>query len=169
MTAEIRTLAAGAIALLAGAASPEAQLRTSSRIVEQPDAPVQIVASSSEYQKRTNEGPEGIRHELEFRSQATQKIVAVQFGLISFDIWNEYLARLAGLATEELNPKARKRGVWLTATDQAVGFLTAVVYVDRVRFESGEIWIADRDQILTAMRAIQKNFDPENLVLTAKK
>jgi hypothetical protein len=32
-----------------------------------------------------------------------------------------------------------------------------------VRFESGEIWIADRDVIVTAMRAIQKDFDPANL------
>jgi hypothetical protein len=158
-----RAAAVCAILLLAAPAAPAAQFRPQSRIVEQPDAPVHVTASSTEYQRRTNDSPEGVRHQLEYSNRSTQKIVAIQFGLISFDIWNEFLARTAGLATEDVGPRARKRGVWLTPTDAAIGFLTAVVYVDRVRFESGEIWIADKEQVLTAMRAIQKDFDPANL------
>ncbi len=163
LTSQGLTITASTMLLLAVTGVPAAQLRSASRVVEQPDAPVQITASASEYQKRTNNSAEGVRHEIEFRSRSTQKIVAIQFGLMSFDVWNEFLARTAGLTTEEVGPKARKRWAWLTPTDEAIAFLTAVVYVDRVRFESGEIWMADKEQVLAAMRAIQKDFDPANL------
>jgi hypothetical protein len=166
MPAQAVTLCA--LLSLTGSAAP-LQLKSDSKIVDQPEAPVQITTFVSVYQRRTNDSLEGIRHDVEYRSRATQKIVAIQFGLVSFDVWNQFLAYTAGLSTEEVNPKARKRNEWLTPSDAATGFLTGVVYVDRVRFESGEIWIADKEQILTAMRAIQKDFDPANLGAVPRK
>ena len=149
---------------LFGAAAPVPQsLRHDSRIVEQAEAPIQVTAYRAEYSKRSNDAPEGIRHEVEYRNRSNQKVVAIQFGLMSFDLWNEFLARTAGISTEQVSPRARERGAWTTATDSAFAFHTAVVYVDRVRYESGEIWTADRDLIVAAMRAIQKDFDPANL------
>jgi len=151
------------LSLFSAAAPVPQSLRSDARIVEQVDAPIQVTAYRAEYAKRSNDAPEGIRHEVEYRNRSTQKIVAIQFGLVSFDLWNEFLARTAGLSTELISPRARERGAWSTPNDSAFAFHTAVVYVDRVRFESGEIWIADRDAIVTAMRAIQKDFDPANL------
>ena len=83
--------------------------------------------------------------------------------MVSFDLWNEFLAKTAGLSTEVVAPKARERGSWSTVSEVAFSFNTAVVYVERVRFESGEIWAADLDPVISVMRTIQKNFDPANL------
>ena len=77
------------------------------------------------------------------RNRSSQRIVAIQFGLVSFDLWNEFLAKTAGLSTEVVAPKARERGSWSTVSEVAFSFNTAVVYVERVRFESGEIWAAN--------------------------
>ena len=157
-------MACGWLALsLAGAAPVSQALRSDSKIVEQVEAPIVVTAYRAEYAKRTNDSPEGIRHEVEYRNRSSQKVVAIQFGLVSFDLWNEFLARTAGISTEAVSPRARERGAWSTATDAAFAFHTAVVYVDRVRFESGEIWTADLDVVIAAMRAIQKDFDPANL------
>ena len=164
MTYPIWIAASAATLVLAGPSSPVVQsLRPDNKIVEQKDAPIQVTLFRTDYQKRTNDSPEGIRHEIEYRNRSGKKIVAVQFGLVSFDLWNEFLARTAGLSTEELTAKGRDKGAWLTPTDSSFAFHTAVIYVERVRFESGEIWNEDRELVLTAMRAIQKDFDPANL------
>ena len=144
-------------------AVPMQGLRPESKIVEQNDAPIVVTAYRAEYTRRTNDTPESIRHEVEYRNRSSQKVVAIQFGLVSFDLWNEFLAKTAGLSTEVVAPKARERGGWSTVTETAFAFNTAVVYVERVRFDSGEIWSADLDPVLSAMRTIQKNFDSANL------
>lgn len=144
------------------AATPQAR-RSDSRIVEQPDAPVLITAYRGEYQKRTSEAPDGLRHDLEYRSRTDQRIVAVQFGLVAFDIWNEFMDKTAALVGDGLAPQSRDRGTWYSATSAGVAFHTGVTYVERVRFESGEIWTANLDPVIAAMRAIQKDFDPANL------
>ena len=138
-------------------------LRPESKLVEQSDAPVLVTGYRAEYVKRTSDSPESIRHEIEYRNRSSQRIVAIQFGLVSFDLWNEFLAKTAGLSTEVVAPKARERGSWSTLSEVAFSFNTAVVYVERVRFESGEIWAADLDPVIAVMRTIQKNFDPANL------
>lgn len=152
------------LSVMAPVPLPPQSLRSDSKIVEQNESPVLVTAYRAEYAKRTNASPEGIRHEVEYRNRSSQKIVAIQFGLVSFDLWNEFLARTAGLSTEVISPRARERGGWSTPTDAAFAFHTAVVYVDRVRFESGDIWTADADLVIAAMRAIQKDFDPANLL-----
>jgi len=164
MTYPVWIAASAATMVLAGPASPGLQsLRPDNKIVEQKDAPIQVTSYRTDYQKRTNDSLEGIRHELEYRNRSGKKIVAIQFGLMSFDLWNEFLARTAGLSTEEISPKGKDKGAWVTPTDSSFAFHTAVVYVERVRFESGEIWNEDPELVLTAMRAVQKDFDPTNL------
>ena len=147
-----------------GGLSADQSRKTEMRIVEQATAPVLITAYRAEYQKRTDEAPEGLRHEVEYRNRSEQRIVAVQFGLVTFDVWDEFLDNTAALAAEGLGPRGRDRNTWLTATAAGVAFHTGVVYVERVRFESGEIWKADGDAVLAAMRAIQKDFASDQLI-----
>lgn len=169
MTLQISVaLACGTLILLAPAALPRQIPRPDSKIVEQADAPVLVTAYRTEYQKRTADTSEGIRHFVEYRNRSARKVVAVQFGLVVFDIWNEFLDRTAGLSTEPVAPRARENGTWLTPNTSAFAFHTGVVYVDRIRYDTGEIWLADADIVLGAMRAIQKDFDPANLAKKAK-
>jgi hypothetical protein len=138
-------------------------LKPEHRVVEQPEAPVQVTGYRTEYLKRTAEAPEGFRHDLEYRSRTDQRIVAVQFGFVSFDVWNEFLERHAALASDALDANDRKRSSWFTATSSGVAFLTGVVYVERVRFASGEIWSADLASVVKAMQTVQQGFTAEQL------
>ena len=150
------------LALFAGHASAQA-LRPEHRVVDQPDAPVQVTAYRTEFLKRTAEAPEGLRHDLEYRSRSDQRIVAVQFGFVSFDVWNEFLERHAALGSDALDANERKRNSWFTATASGVAFLTGVVYVERVRYANGEIWTANLDSIVIAMQSVQKDFSADQL------
>jgi hypothetical protein len=143
-------------------------LRPEHRIVDQPDAPVHVTAYRTELLKRTAESQEGLRHDIEYRSRTDQRIVAIQFGLVGFDVWNEFLDKNAALASGSLDARGRERSSWFTPTAAGVAFFTGVVYVERVRFANGEIWTADQDAVLTAMRAVQKDFDAQHLQRKAK-
>ena len=151
------------LSLLAPPSAGAQALKPEHRVVDQPDAPVQITGYRTEFLKRTAEAPEGFRHDLEYRSRTDQRIVAVQFGLVSFDVWNEFLERHAALASEAVDANERKRSSWFTATSSGVAFLTGIVYVERVRLANGEIWSANLDTVVAAMRAIQKDFTAEQL------
>jgi hypothetical protein len=151
------------VILFAPAHASAQALKAEHRVVDQPDAPVQVTAYRTEILKRTAEAPEGMRHDLDYRSRGEQRIVAIQFGLVSFDVWNEFLARHAALASDALDPAERKRGSWFTETSSGIAFLTGVVYVERVRLADGTIWTANLDAVVAAMRAIQKDFTVEQL------
>ena len=48
-------------------------LRPESKLVEQNDAPILVTGYRAEYVKRTNDSPESIRHEVEYRNRSSQK------------------------------------------------------------------------------------------------
>jgi hypothetical protein len=137
--------------------------KAGAKIVEQTESPVLVTGYRAEYQKGTATAMPGVRHDVEYRNRSGQRVVAIQFGLVTFDVWDEFLGRTAALTVQPLGVRSRDRGIWTTPSEAAFAYRTAVVYVERVRFESGEIWTADRETILGALRVIQKDFDEANL------
>jgi hypothetical protein len=140
-----------------------AQLRPDSRVADQPESPVVVTQYRATYQKGSDKAPSGVRHDVEFRNRSEFRIVAVQLGLVSFDVWNEFLNRTVALVTEPVAVRARERTTWFAPLDAAFTLQTGVAYVDRVRFDNGQIWIADPEAVVTVMRGIQKDFDPLHL------
>ena len=151
------------LSVLSLSSSDSQGLKPDHKIVEQADAPILVTAYRTEFLKRTNEASEGLRHDIDYRSRAGQRIVAVQFGLVSFDVWNEFLERHAALASEAIDANGREKSSWFTPTSAGGAFYTGVVYVERVRFANGEIWTADLPAVATVMQAIQKDFTTEQL------
>ena len=129
------------------------------RILTQEGSPLSILAYEARYQPRRSSQREAIRHEVNYRNTSGQKIVAVQFGLLSFNIFNEFQDRLGGFAIEDIDVLGIESGTWLASALAEAAFYTGVVYVDKVRFEDGEIWIADEDEILEQLREIEEGFD----------
>jgi hypothetical protein len=137
---------------------------TATRIISQPTAPVKIVSynafyidSSSTYVSR------GIHHNLEYENASARTVVAVQFGLVSFDIWNEFLDRTGGVTMEDIAPGSKEKGKWVATSYADFSFHTGVAYVSKVRFEDGEIWSADLNSVLLDLRKIEKDFDAARL------
>lgn len=137
---------------------------TETRIIPQSTAPVKInsftaryVASSSRYVER------GIHYELDYENISTKNIVAIEFGLVAFDIWNEFLDRTGGITMTPSAVGQKNKGEWVASRYADFSFHTGVGYVNRVRFVDGEIWTADTNAIVLEMRKIQKDFDASKL------
>lgn len=142
---------------LASALGPE------SRILAVPGAPVIVTEYRAVYSAGGTYSQEGIEHSLKYQNVSTQDVVAVQFGLVSFDIWNEFLDRTGGVAMEYLKPQSEEDGTWVATAYGDFSFQTGVVYVSKVRFASGEIWKVDTNVVLQELKKIQSDFDAANL------
>ena len=137
---------------------------TATRIINQPTSPIKITSynavyidSSSTYVSR------GIHHNLEYENASGRTVLAVQFGLVSFDIWNEFLDRTGGVTMEAIAAGSKEKGKWVATSYADFSFHTGVAYVSKVRFDDGEIWSADLNSVVLELRKIEKDFDAGRL------
>ncbi|MCY4662061.1 MAG: hypothetical protein OXF93_19990 [Acidobacteria bacterium] len=135
------------------------------RVLAQEGAPVTIFQYSARYQRQGfGSQREGIRHELNYRNTSNRKIVAFRFGLLAFSIFNEFQHSLNGFAIEDLDAGAVDSGTWLATFARAeAAFYTGVAYVEKVRFEDGEIWTANGDEIQDQLQELEGDFSMEAL------
>lgn len=138
-------------------------LKEDCRIVPQTNAPVKITDYRAYYEEGGPSGPSGIRHSVGFVNTSDKKIVAIQFGLVSFNIWNDFLDRTGGVTVSDLAPQKKARGVWVAPRIGDFSFHTGVAYVAKVRFDSGEIWTADLEGVVAELKKIEADFDSANL------
>ena len=133
------------------------------RILAQEGAPVVISTYAAMYQPRGSTSREGIRHILRYRNVSKRKNVALQFGLLAFDIFNEFQDRLGGYTLQDVEPGAETHGTWLANARAESAFYTGVAYLSKVRFEDGEVWSADLDNIANQVQDIEVGFSVESL------
>ena len=89
---------------------------------------------------------------------------AVQFGLLAFNIFNEFQDRLGGFTIEDISVGRTESGAWVATSALAeAAFYTGVAYVDKVRFEDGEVWSADYDEVLRQLQEIEQNLNIDAL------
>jgi len=152
-----RTQIAVVVAFLSVGAGSRA-LAPVTQVIAQPDAPIRITSYSAAYQEGGRYATEGIHHNVAYDSATDRKIVAVQIGLVSFDIWNEFLDRTGGVSMDELAPHASSKGTWVARAYADFSFQTGVAYVAKVRFVDGWIWEADLQSIAEELKKIEKDF-----------
>ena len=158
-----RAVRAAALCLAAAASTPVvAAPGAKNIIVIQPSSPVGITEYKAEYEQAGSMG-QGISHSVSYTNRGRQRISAVRFGLVSFDIFNGFLGKHDGIAINDVNVNRSQKGSWLQAPPNGFTFLTSVAYVDTVRFEDGSIWQADAETILEELRKIDKAFDAKRL------
>ena len=133
------------------------------RILVQEDAPVEITFYVAMHQPRGTNSREGIQHSLRYRNVSKRRIVALQFGLLAFDIFNEFQDRLGGFTIQDVEPGEETYGSWLASARAEAAFYTGVAYLSKVRFEDGEVWSADLDQITRQVQEIEVGFSVDSL------
>ena len=158
--AAVVTLAAQLFTQPSAVADPPA---AEHRILAQEGAPIVISVYTARYQDRGSYSREGIRHVLQYRNVSKRKIVALQFGLLAFDIFNEFQDRLGGYAIQDVDPGATADGTWVASARAESAFYTGVAYLSKVRFEDGEVWSADLDGITKQVQEIEAGFSVESL------
>lgn len=157
LTVTVATLMAGSDHVAAG--PPPAE----HRVLIQEGAPLKIGPYSAAYQSGNRYMREGIRHEAVVENVTDRKIVAYQLGLLSFNIFNEFQDRLGGYAIEDVAPGSTEDGSWLASALAESSFYTGVAYVSKVRFEDGEVWQADLEEVADQVREIEESFSVESL------
>ncbi|WP_445666773.1 hypothetical protein [Fodinibius sp. AD559] len=85
--------------------------------------------------------------------------IAIEFGFVSFNIFNEYLGITNGIAMVRLEGREGNSGTWVHETPSGFSFYTGIAYVNKVRFENGEIWEADSEIIIDTLKEIKSDFD----------
>ena len=112
-------------------------LETRTIYTSQPDAPVEVSFYTARYRERSPERPEGIHHQAGYMNRTDRLIVAVRLGFVSFSVFNEFIDRTYGVDISDVKPGEEGGGLWVERFAPAdFSFLTGVVFVDRVRFES---------------------------------
>ena len=106
-------------------------------------------------------GSKGINHSVKYKNVSNRTIVAIQFGLVSYSVWNEFLDKLLGVTIQNIPPgETTYNGSWTTSlVSSDFTFWTGVSYVSMVRFDNGEIWTANKEDITASLQYIENNFD----------
>ncbi len=136
-----------------------ADLDTRSIVIDQPGSPINIVSYESGLARGSRislrgEPPVAIQHQLRYGNARNETIVAVQFGFVSFNVFDEYLSHYAGLAISDLAPATEHEYRWVFEGTADFSFLTGAVFVRKVRFESGEIWEANLEEVAAILETI---------------
>jgi hypothetical protein len=132
-------------------------------IVAQPNSAVEVSLYTAFYSGGDTRSQPGISHSLQYRNRGTQKIVAVSFSFVCFDVFNRYLTTSGGISMDDLVPEKKERGSWRFNSYGSFSFLSGVVYVNLIRFDDGTIWQADEPTVLAEIRKIEKDFDAKLL------
>ena len=94
--------------------------------------------------------------------------MALQFGLLSFNIFNEFQDRLSGFTIEPLAVGMSSSGSWRASASAESSFYTGVAYVSKIRFFNGEVWSANLADITKQVQEIEEGFSVESLAPTRR-
>jgi hypothetical protein len=132
-------------------------------IISQANSPIQITAYTARYVEGSQYSREGIHHNLTYMNRGAQQVVAIRFGLVTFDVFNQFLGKTGGISMDDLQIGKSEKGSWINSPYGDFSFNTGLAYVDMVRFADGTIWKADEATVLDEIRKIEKDFDAKLL------
>ncbi len=143
------------------------------RVVPQQDAPVAISSYNSAYSVASRYTSQGIEHNLRYTNTSKRPIIAIEFGLVSFSTFNDFVDRTYG-TDRQIDKKFQDgskdaSGTWMARALNEHSHWTGVTWVNRVRFDNGEIWKADDRAIVEELKKIQADFDASVLAPDAWK
>jgi len=100
---------------------------------------------------------------LRFRNDSERTIYTAQFGLVSFDIFDEVAYSTTVVWSGVINPGISEslRESSISRWDSSLQ--TGFAYVSRVRFKNGEVWMADAPAVLAQIREIRPEFQAKDL------
>jgi hypothetical protein len=134
--------------------------------IAQPNCPVRIKSYKAIYVPDFDSSPECIMHSVAYANIADSRMVAIRFGIASFDAFNRLLDKFSGIAIEDLDPGNSTTGEWHQRSFSPWLFKTlgiGVIYLDAVRFEGNRFWYSDSEQVLSEMQKIEKELTKDDL------
>lgn len=127
-------------------------------IVNMDNAPIEIL----EFGKYYREDKDHISSVVEYKNKVNRDIVASAITMVYYDPFNEKEGGVKGIATNLLVKNDVVKGGW-SIYGEPEFVKTAIAFVSAVRFEDGEVWRADLDEV---MKKASKNPELEFLSQT---
>jgi len=112
-------------------------------IVNMDNAPIEIL----EFGKYVREDEDHISSVVEYKNTTDRDIEALIISMIYFDAFNEKEDGVRGMSTRLLKAHQEESGGWSTYGEPSF-VKTAMAYVSAVRFLDGEVWKADRSEVI---------------------
>ena len=149
------------------------------KIFNQPNSPIKIVQYEAECKEAHilgNYSRDEIHHKVAFLNISPQKVVAVKINLLSFNVFNEFMNRESGYAVTDMSTFTRMydpnnpsrnylystKGTWIAnLARKNSNFYLGASYISKVRFENGEIWLSDLNNIARQIRSIDSSITAE--------
>ncbi len=105
-------------------------------------------------------------HSVKYKNISGKVIVAMKFGIVSFDTFNQLLDSFTGIAIENIEVDADVDGTWNQACISPwlyKKFGSGVIYVDVVRFQDGTFWYSDKDKVIFELQKFEKDLTTDDL------
>ena len=122
---------------------------------QQPLPPIDI----DSYTAKASADGKSIEHTVVVKNEMQETISAIQIVLVAHDAFS-----ITGISRGEVLQEVRfhKQGTahWTTP---ALGGSDYLVFVDKVRFDNGDLWNADPGDVERGLREIDPDFDPDRL------
>ena len=107
---------------------------------------------------------------VEFTNQSSKPIEALSFRMLFYDVFNRYLDTFGGIMIRKIMVEQGGRGGWKPRIYDDWSTHTIMIFLDRVRFEDGTIWIRDEADITKELSEVENIlFKPEQLEEKRKK
>ena len=141
-------------ALLCAAVSPT--LANEQKVMEQqPLPPIDI----DQYTARASADGEDVEHSVVVKNEMQETITAIQLVFVAHDAFS-----ITGISRGDIAQPIRFHsqgtGHWTTPVHSGSDY---VVFVDKVRFDNGDLWTADPEDVARNLREIDPDFDPRRL------
>jgi hypothetical protein len=104
-----------------------------------------------------------LHHFVQFKNATDRRVVAVQFGIVGFDLWNRFLEQTITESILDIEPGANGEATYVIYHSPGGTFLSGAIYVRKVRFEDGEIWFARLPEIAAHLSGIEREFASSRL------
>lgn len=123
-------------------------------IISFPDDPIKInVVETTSYKKKYSQGVISVQLNISNR----EPIEAAQFNVILYDVFNRYIDTLGLVTTEKISSEAEIWALWddMIVTNGWMAY-SAIVYLDKVRFQDGTIWEQKKGRVLGTIMKIRE-------------
>ncbi|PLX93626.1 MAG: hypothetical protein C0621_07030 [Desulfuromonas sp.] len=132
---------------------PVTSLAATAVVIEQPERPLQIHLYENEYDE--TDGKQFVVHEVKYQNTSDQEILAIRFGLLELNPFDDLIGAFYGYITEETDAGDKESTEFLNENAKAPFFEdrgTGLLWVDAIRFADGSFWRADRTTVLSELQ-----------------
>ena len=86
----------------------------------------------------------GVAHGVELVNPASRVVVATRFVFITYDVWDDFLHVAHTDYIWKLYKNEKRKTGWTRWQREEFPAHTGIAFIDRVRFEDGKVWKANR-------------------------